>query len=52
MDYRCLAIKARDPQGQFVVGHTFEANVDYERFRFRWQRVCYPPGEGSARPAC
>lgn len=52
MDYRCLAIKARDPQGQFVVGHTFEATVDYERFRFRWERVCYPPGEGSARQAC
>ena len=52
MDYQCLAIKSRDPEGQFVVGHTFEATVDYERFRFRWARVCYPPGEGSARLAC
>jgi hypothetical protein len=52
MDYQCLAIKSRDPEGQFVVGHTFEANVDYERFRFRWERVCYPPGEGSARLTC
>ena len=52
MDYQCLAIKSDDPQGQFVVGHTFEATVDYERFRFRWERVCYPPGEGSARPGC
>ena len=51
-DYQCLAIKSRDPQGQFVVGHTFEATIDYERFRFRWARVCYPPGEGSARQAC
>ena len=52
MDYQCLAVKSRDPQGRFFVGHTFEASVDYERFRFRWERVCYPPGEGSARPAC
>ena len=52
MDYQCLAIKSRDPEGRFVVGHTFEATVDYERFRFRWERVCYPPGEGAARPAC
>jgi hypothetical protein len=52
MDYQCLAIKSRDPQGQFVVGHTFEATVDYEGFRFRWARVCYPPGEGSARLTC
>ena len=50
MDYQCLAIKARNPQS--IVGHTFEATLDYERFRFRWQRVCYPPGEGSARQAC
>lgn len=52
MDYQCLAITSRDPQGQFVVGHSFEAMVDYERFRFRWERVCYPPGEGSARLTC
>ena len=52
MEYQCLAIKSRDPGGQFVVGHTFEATVDYARFRFRWERVCYPPGEGSARQAC
>jgi hypothetical protein len=52
MDYQCLAIKARDPEGRFVVGHTFEATVDYRRFRFTWARVCYPPGEGSARLAC
>ena len=52
MDYQCLAIKSRDPDGRFVVGHTFEATVDYRRFRFTWARVCYPPGEGSARLAC
>jgi hypothetical protein len=52
MEYECLAITSRDPQGQFVVGHTFEAVVDYERFRFTWARVCYPPGEGSARLTC
>ena len=52
MEYECLAIKSRDPQGRFVTGHTFEATLDYRRFRFTWQRVCYPPGEGSARPAC
>jgi hypothetical protein len=52
MEYQCLAIKSRDPQGRFFVGHTFEATVDYERFRFRWSKVCYPPGEGSARQSC
>jgi hypothetical protein len=52
MDYQCLAITARDPGGQFIVGQTFEATVDYERSRYRWARVCYPPGEGSARMTC
>ncbi len=52
MEYQCLAVTAHDPQGQFVVGHTFEAVVDYKRFRFTWARVCYPPGEGSARLTC
>jgi hypothetical protein len=52
MEYQCLAITARDPQGQFVVGHSFETVVDYKRFRFTWARVCYPPGEGSARLTC
>ena len=48
-DYECLAITSRDPQGQFVVGDTFDATVNYRRFRFTWARVCRPPGEGSAR---
>ena len=52
MEYQCLAIKSRDPGGRFVVGHTFEAVVDYDRYRFVWARVCYPPGEGSARLTC
>lgn len=52
MEYQCLAIKSRDPAGRFVVGHTFEAVVDYDRYRFTWARVCYPPGEGSARLTC
>ncbi len=52
MEYECLAITSRDPAGQFIVGDPFEATVDYERFRFRWTRVCYPPGEGSARLTC
>ena len=52
MDYECLAITSRDPEGRFVVGHTFDAIVDYRRFRFTWARVCRPPGEGSARPEC
>jgi hypothetical protein len=50
--YDCLAIKARDPDGRFVVGHTFDARVDYRRFRFVWAQVCHPPGEGSARLSC
>jgi hypothetical protein len=52
MDYQCLAIKSRDPEGRFVVGHSFEATVYYERYRFKWAKACYPPGEGSARPTC
>ena len=52
MDYQCLAVKSRDPQGRFTVGHSFEATVYYERYRFRWAKACYPPGEGSARPTC
>lgn len=52
MEYQCLALKSRDPGGRFIVGHTFEATVDYRRFRFTWAKVCYPPGEGSARPTC
>ena len=52
MVYDCLAIKSRDPGGQFVVGHSFEARVDYTSFRYAWAKVCLPPGEGSARFAC
>jgi hypothetical protein len=52
MEYECLAITSRDPAGQFIVGHTFDAVVDYRRFRFTWAKVCRPPGEGSARLTC
>jgi hypothetical protein len=52
MEYDCLAITSRDPGGQFVVGHTFDAVVDYGRFRFTWAKVCRPPGEGAARLEC
>lgn len=52
MEYDCLAITSRDPGGQFVVGHTFDAVVDYRRFRFTWAKVCRPPGEGAARLEC
>jgi hypothetical protein len=52
MVYDCLAVKARDPGGRFVVGHSFEARVDYTSFRYAWAKVCLPPGEGSARLAC
>ena len=52
MVYECLAIKARDPAGEFVVGHSFEARVDYRSFRYAWAKVCLPPGEGSARLTC
>lgn len=52
MEYDCLAIKSRSPTGQFVTGHSFEAVVDYGRFRFTWAKTCLIPGEGSARPEC
>ncbi len=52
MVYDCLAIKSRDPGGQFVVGHSFEARVDYTSFRYAWAKICLPPGEGSARLTC
>jgi len=51
-DYECLAVTSRDPGGRFVVGHTFDATVDYRRFRFSWAKACRPPGEGAARLAC
>lgn len=51
-DYDCLVVTARDPQGRFVVGDTFDATVDYRRFTYRWARVCKPPGEGAARLEC
>ena len=52
MDYECLAITSRDLEGRFLVGHSFRASVDYKRFRFRWAKVCRPPGEGAARLTC
>ena len=52
MEYECVAITSRDEGGQFVVGHSFEAVVDYERYRFTWAMSCLIPGEGSARPKC
>jgi len=51
-DYDCLAVTSRDPGGRFSVGYTFDATVDYQRFRFRWNKACLAPGEGAARPAC
>lgn len=51
-DYECLAVTSRDPEGRFLVGHTFDATVDYRRFRFRWAKACRPPGEGAARLEC
>jgi hypothetical protein len=51
-EYDCLALISRDPEGRFVTGHTFEARVDYRRFRFSWAKVCHPPGEGAARLSC
>lgn len=51
-DYDCLAVISRDPEGRFITGHTFEARVDYRRFRFSWAKVCHPPGEGAARLEC
>ena len=52
MEYDCIAIKSRDPGGRFAVGHSFDAVVDYKRFRFSWAKVCLVPGEGAARPKC
>jgi hypothetical protein len=51
-DYECLAVTSRDPEGRFEVGHSFDAMVDYRRFRFRWAKACRPPGEGAARLTC
>ena len=52
MEYDCLAVTSRDPGGQFVVGHSFNAVVDYRRFRFTWAKACLVPGEGAARERC
>jgi len=52
LDYDCVAIKSHSPTGQFVVGHSFDAIVDLEHFRFTWAMSCLIPGEGSARPKC
>ena len=52
MDYECLAITSRDPEGRFIVGHSFDARVDYRRYRFTWAKACRPPGEGAARLEC
>jgi hypothetical protein len=51
-DYDCLAVTSRDPEGRFSVGYTFDARVDYRRFRFTWSQACRPPGEGAARLEC
>jgi hypothetical protein len=51
-DYDCLAVTRRDPEGRFSVGHSFDATVDYQRFRFRWSKACLAPGEGAARLEC
>jgi hypothetical protein len=51
-DYDCLAVTSRDPQGRFVVGHSFNATVDYRGFRYTWAWACLPPGEGAARLEC
>ncbi len=51
-EYECLAVTRRDPEGRFSVGYSFDARVDYRRFRFTWARVCHPPGEGAARLEC
>jgi hypothetical protein len=52
MEYECLAVTRRDPEGRFSVGHSFDAVVDYRRYRFTWAKVCHPPGEGAARLEC
>jgi hypothetical protein len=51
-DYDCLALTSRDPKGRFLVGHLFNARVDYRRFTFRWAKACLAPGEGAARLTC
>ena len=48
MEYDCLAITSRDPAGQFVVGHSFDAVVDYRRFRFTLGEGL-PPSRARAR---
>ncbi|MFL5930543.1 MAG: hypothetical protein ACJ75P_04735 [Gaiellaceae bacterium] len=52
MEYECVAITSRDVEGRFVVGHSFDAVVDYRSYRFKWAKVCHPPGEGAARLEC
>lgn len=52
MEYDCVAIRREDPGGSFTVGHSFEAVVDYRRFRYSWAKACLIPGEGSARVKC
>jgi len=52
MKYDCLATKSRSPTGQFVVGYSFDAVMDFRRFRYTWAKRCLVPGEGSARPKC
>ena len=51
-DYDCVAVTRRDRRGRFVVGDSFDARVDYERFRFSWSKACLAPGEGAARLTC
>ena len=52
MEYECLAITSRDVERRFLVGHSFDAVVDYRSYRFKWAKVCHPPGEGAARLEC
>ena len=51
-EYDCLAITRRDPMRRFLVGYSFDAEVDYRRFSFRWSKSCLAPGEGAARLTC
>ena len=46
-DYECLAVTSRDREGRFVVGHLFDATVDYRRFTFRWAQGVPAAGRGS-----
>ena len=46
-DYECLAVTSRDPEGRFVVGHIFDATVDYRRFRFTVGQGVPAAGRGS-----